>query len=56
MLKQHTDNQELDQYIGYGRGLHSKYLPLKKYNAIDFFNYIGDEPKHMCIIINNATL
>ena len=47
---QFSDNLELDHYIGIGRGLHSNYLPLKKYNAINFHDYFEDENKHMCLI------
>ena len=37
-------------HIGTGRGLHSNFLPLKKYNAELLLNYYGGENKHMCII------
>jgi hypothetical protein len=47
---QTQDNIELTTYIGNGRGLHSNYLPLKKYNASLLLDYTGDEYKHMCII------
>jgi lipopolysaccharide biosynthesis glycosyltransferase len=47
---QMCDNLELDKYIGIGRGLHSNFLPLKKYNAELLLNYYGGENKHMCII------
>ncbi len=52
---QTTDNLELVEYVGNGRGLHSKYLPLKKYNAVSLFNYYGGENKHMCVIQQNYT-
>jgi mannosyltransferase OCH1-like enzyme len=44
------DNLELVTHIGNGRGLHSNFLPLKKYNAELLLDYFGDENKHMCII------
>ncbi len=47
---QHFDNLELNTYIGNGRGLHSNFLPLKKYNAELLLDYFGDENKHMCLI------
>ncbi len=47
---QYHDDLELDVYLGVGRGLHSKFLPLKKYNAVELLNYYGGEPKHMCYI------
>ena len=47
---QKYDDLELTTYIGNGRGLNSKYLPLKKYNAELIMDYVGDEKKHMCII------
>lgn len=50
---QNSDDQELNEYIGNSRGLNSKYLPLKKYNAYPLLDYYGDEDKHICIINNN---
>jgi len=47
---QTRDNLELNEYIGNGRGLHSNFLPLKKYNAKPLLDYFGGENKHMCII------
>lgn len=47
---QNIDNLELDHYIGIGRGLHSDYLPLKKYDCKLLHNYFADENKHMCLI------
>jgi predicted O-methyltransferase YrrM len=44
------DDLELNDYIGNGRGLHSNFLPLKKYNAELLLEYNGGEIKHMCII------
>jgi len=49
------DDLELNKYIGIGRGLHSNFLPLKKYNAKSLLDYYGGEKKHICIIINNYT-
>lgn len=51
---QFNDNLELNQYIGIGRGLHSKYLPLKKYNIKCLHDYVGGENKHMCLIENKT--
>ena len=50
------DDLELNTYIGNGRGLHSKFLPLKKYNSELLFEYFGDETKHMCIIRKDTCL
>jgi SAM-dependent methyltransferase len=47
---QHYDNSELHNYMGIGRGLHSNYLPLKKYNPITLLDYEADEYKHVCVI------
>lgn len=47
---QFTDDSELTEYFGNGRGLHCDFLPLKKYGAKLLYNYYGDENKHMCII------
>jgi lipopolysaccharide biosynthesis glycosyltransferase len=47
---QNYDNLELYDYMGIGRGLHSNYLPLKKYNPITLLDYEADEYKHVCII------
>lgn len=52
---QNEDNLELNSYIGNGRGLNSKYFPLKKYNPIHLLDYYGGENKHMCIIQKNLT-
>ena len=43
------DNSELYSIVS-GRGLNSKFLPLKKYNAELLLEYFGGENKHMCII------
>ena len=53
---QNHDDLELTTYIGNGRGLNSKFLPLKKYNAELLLEYFGDEPKHMCIIKKETCL
>jgi len=50
------DNLELNTYIGNGRGLNSKFLPLKKYNSELLLEYFGDETKHMCIIKKDTCL
>ena len=54
--EQYNDNLELDHYLGIGRGLHSNYLPLKKYNPIPLFDYYGDENKHVCMIYNYSNI
>lgn len=46
---QNVENLEL-KGIRSGRGLHSNYLPLKKYNIYKSLNYDGGEKKHLCII------
>jgi hypothetical protein len=51
---QNSDNLELNSVVS-GRGLHSNYLPLRKYNAIPILDYYGGENKHLCIIQNNYT-
>ena len=51
---QKTDDLNLEEIIC-GRGLHSNYLPLKKYNAITLLDYWGGENKHMCMIQKNYT-
>ena len=53
---QKYDDLELNAYIGNGRGLNSKFLPLKKYNAELLLDYFGDEKKHMCIIRKDEPL
>jgi len=52
---QYEDDLELNAYIGNGRGLHSRFLPLKKYNSLHLLDYYGGENKHMCIIEKNYT-
>ncbi len=52
---QSIDNLELNHYFGIGRGLHSNFLPLKKYNPIHLLDYFGGENKHMCLISKNRT-
>lgn len=47
---QNIEEEELNHYLGVGRGLNSKYFPLKKYNAIPLLDYFGDEDKHVCLI------
>jgi hypothetical protein len=49
------DDLELNN-IDNGRGLHSNFLPLKKYNAQLLIEYFGDENKHMCIIRKDTYL
>jgi len=51
---QNSDNLELNSVIS-GRGLHSRYLPLRKYNAIPILDYYGGENKHLCIIQKDYT-
>ena len=53
---QSYDNLELNEYIGNGRGLNSKFLPLKKYNAETLLEYFGGENKHMCVIRKDTCL
>ena len=59
---QNVDLLELNCYFGIGRGLHSKYLPLKKYNAKPLLDYFGGEgdkgefKKHMCMIEYNKNI
>jgi len=43
-------DNELNAYIGKGRGLHSSFLPLQKYNAEPLLDFFGGENKHMCVI------
>ena len=52
---QNNDDLELNN-IGNGRGLHSNFLPLKKYNAQLLIEYFGDENKHMCIIRKDTVI
>ena len=52
---QQHDDLELNNICN-GRGLHSNFLPLKKYNAQPLLEYFGGENKHMCIIIKNNYL
>lgn len=47
---QQKDDQELDRYLGYGRGLNSQFLPLKKYNPIKLLDFRADENKEICLI------
>jgi len=52
--KQSKDDLKLEKLMC-GRGLHSNYLPLKKYNAITLLDYWGGEKKHMCMILHKKT-
>lgn len=52
---QRCDDLELNN-IGNGRGLNSRFLPLRKYNAELLLEYFGDENKHVCIIRKEAGL
>lgn len=52
--QQKKDDQELDDYLGVGRGLNCNYLPLKKYNPIHIMDYNGGELKNVCLIQNNS--
>jgi len=50
---QDVDNLNLSSFFGYGRGLHAKYLPLKKYNPEIVLEYYADELKQIALIAND---
>lgn len=52
--KQSKDDLKLEKLIC-GRGLHSNYLPLKKYNAFSLLDFWCAEMKHICMIFPNNT-
>jgi hypothetical protein len=53
---QHRDNENLPDKdeVAKSRGLSAKLYPLKKYGAVQIFNYFGGDDKEISIIVNRT--